>query len=66
MKNRPPKAFSRDAFERLSHPEKLEYLTCLMNALERARPSGTDSEPTASTIPSGGSGRARFRTRSNP
>ena len=41
MKNRLPKTFSREAFERLSHPEKLEYLTHLINALELASPAGT-------------------------
>jgi hypothetical protein len=28
-----PRSYSRDEFERLSHPEKLQYLTDLLDAL---------------------------------
>lgn len=64
MKNRPPETFSREAFERLTHPEKLEYLTYLMDALERSRASGTNAVRAASTPP--GRRPARLRTRSDP
>jgi len=37
MQTRVPRTYSREALERMSHSEKLQYLTELLESLERER-----------------------------
>ena len=52
MKGRLPRTYSREEFERLSHPEKLQYLTELLDALEPPRqPVNQTTEAAAGIFP---------------
>ena len=48
MKKLLPRNYSRDEFERLSHSEKLQYLTELLDALAPPQPANQTAAGTSS------------------